>query len=172
MAKGTDTARSDIDLMGVADDIEYADVEAGLWDRARADVWRVDWMAPEHRVRIWSGQLSEVTRQGASFAAELVSLKADLERPVGRVYARNCDAEIGDARCRFDLSPPEFRGEAEVETVTGDKSFTADGLDAFPGGWFAGGAITWTSRSSARLSLAMAMARAKAAPEAREKSVG
>jgi uncharacterized phage protein (TIGR02218 family) len=128
-----------------ADFTEDADLEAGLWDRAAVDVWRVDWAAPEHRVRIWSGRLSEVTRQGASFVAELVSLKADLERPVGRVYARSCDAEIGDARCGVDLSQPEFRDEAGVAIVTGDKSFTVSGLGAFSEGWFAGGVITWTN---------------------------
>src|SRR5690606_37636121 len=83
--------------------LSEADLDAGLWDGARVDVWRVDWKAPEHRVCIWSGRLSEVTRRGASFAAELVSLKADLERPVGRVYARTCDADVGDARCGVDL---------------------------------------------------------------------
>jgi uncharacterized phage protein (TIGR02218 family) len=87
-----------------ADFIEDGDLEAGLWDRAMVDVWRVDWHAPEHRVRIWSGRLSEVTRRGSSFVAELVSLKADLERPVGRVYSRACDAEVGDIRCGIDLS--------------------------------------------------------------------
>jgi uncharacterized phage protein (TIGR02218 family) len=54
-----------------------ADLDGGLWDGARVDVWRVDWQAPEHRVLVWSGRLSEVTRRGAGFAAELVSLKGD-----------------------------------------------------------------------------------------------
>jgi uncharacterized phage protein (TIGR02218 family) len=126
-----------------ADFIEDADLEAGMWDRAAVDVWRVDWSEPEHRIPIWSGRLSEVTRQGANFVAELVSLKADLERPIGRVYARACDAEIGDARCGIDLSAPEFRGEGEIAILTGQKSFTASGLDGFDAGWFTGGTITW-----------------------------
>ncbi|HEV7693249.1 MAG TPA: DUF2163 domain-containing protein [Hyphomonadaceae bacterium] len=132
-----------------ADFIEEADLEAGLWDRAKVDVWRVDWKAPEHRVRIWSGRLSEITRHGASFVAELVSLKADLERPVGRVYARGCDAEVGDVRCGFDLSLPEFRGEGAVVIPVGDKSFTVGGLGGFADGWFVRGAISWTSGANA-----------------------
>lgn len=132
-----------------AEFIEDGDLEAGLWDRAAVDVWRVDWKAPEHRVRIWSGRLSEVSRRGASFAAELVSLKADLERPVGRVYSRGCDAEVGDARCGVDLSAPEFRGEGEVAALIGQKSFAASGLEAFDDGWFAGGAIVWSSGANA-----------------------
>lgn len=81
------------------DAITEEDLEAGLWDGARVDVWRVDWQAPEHRVHVWAGRISEVTRGTLGFEAQLVSLKADLERPVGRIYARRCDAVLGDARC-------------------------------------------------------------------------
>src|SRR5262245_13938673 len=49
-----------------ADFITDADLDAGLWDRARVDAFRVDWAAPEHGVCIWSGRLSEVTRRGAA----------------------------------------------------------------------------------------------------------
>lgn len=126
-----------------------ADLDAGLWDGARVDVWRVDWQAPEHRVRIWSGRLSEVTRQGAAFAAELVSLKADLERPIGRVYARACDAEVGDLRCDVDLDDPAFRAEGVVTDAIGSKRILASGLDGFAHGWFTGGVLNWTGGSNA-----------------------
>ncbi|MEZ5987246.1 MAG: DUF2163 domain-containing protein [Hyphomonas sp.] len=82
--------------------ITEADLAAGLWDGARVDVLRVDWERPDLFVQVWSGRLSEVTRGPGGFSAELVSLKADLERPVGRVYARACDAVLGDARCGVD----------------------------------------------------------------------
>jgi uncharacterized phage protein (TIGR02218 family) len=128
-----------------AEFITEADLGAGLWDGARVDVWRVDWQAPEHRVCIWSGRLSEVTRQGAAFAAELVSLKADLERPVGRVYARACDADLGDARCGVDLNDPALRANSVVTDAIGSKRFLASGLDAFEHGWFTGGILSWSS---------------------------
>jgi uncharacterized phage protein (TIGR02218 family) len=128
-----------------AEVITEADLDAGLWDGASVDVWRVDWEAPEHRVRIWSGRLSEVARQGARFTAELVSLKAGLERSVGRVYARNCDADVGDARCGADLDDPAFRGEGFVTEALGQKSVRVSGLAGFDDGWFAGGVLAWTS---------------------------
>lgn len=83
--------------------ITQDDLEAGLWDGAGLEVIRVDWQAPEHFVAVWSGRMTRVRRVGAAFEAELVSLKAALERPVGRVYARRCDAVLGDARCGVDL---------------------------------------------------------------------
>jgi uncharacterized phage protein (TIGR02218 family) len=125
--------------------ITEADLAAGLWDGARVDVWRVDWEAPEHRVQVWSGRLSEVGWSGAGFTAELVSLKADLERPVGRVYSRSCDAEVGDGRCRVDLTSGEFRAAGEVEEALGQKRFRASGLGDFDDGWFSGGMLEWSS---------------------------
>lgn len=122
-----------------------ADIDAGLWDGCRVDVWRVDWRALEHRIAIWSGRLSEITRQGEAFAAELVSLKADLERPIGRVYGRACDADVGDERCGFDLGAEGFHGEGVVSAVAGPKSFVASGLIGFDDEWFAGGRLTWAS---------------------------
>jgi len=84
--------------------ITEADLAAGMWNGARVDVWRVNWRDPEQRLQIWSGRLSEITHGAGGYSAELVSLKADLERPVGRVYSRRCDAVLGDARCGIDLS--------------------------------------------------------------------
>ncbi|HEX5008313.1 MAG TPA: DUF2163 domain-containing protein [Hyphomonadaceae bacterium] len=122
-----------------------ADLDAGLWDGARVDVWRVDWEAPEHRVCIWSGRLSDVTRRGARFVAELVSVKAGLERMIGRVYSRACDADVGDARCGVDLDAPEFRGDGVVTEVPGSKRIRVSGLAGFDDGWFAGGVLTWAA---------------------------
>lgn len=132
-----------------ADFVTDADLEAGLWDGARVDVWRVDWAAPEHRVRVWSGRLSEVARRGAGFAAELVSLKADLEWPVGRVFARSCDAEVGDVRCGVDLETGAFRGEGVASASPGVKRFGVSGLEAFAARWFVGGVLVWTSGANA-----------------------
>jgi uncharacterized phage protein (TIGR02218 family) len=131
------------------DFITESDIDAGLWDGARVDVWRTDWREPEHRVHVWAGQLSEVTRQGAGFAAELVSLKARLERKVGRVYARQCDADVGDARCSVDLTDPAFRGDGVVTGVQSAKQILASGLAGFGAGWFSGGRLTWVSGGNA-----------------------
>jgi hypothetical protein len=86
------------------DAISEADLTAGLWDSARVDVLRADWARPAFFVSVWTGRLSDVRHGQAGFEAELVSLKADFERPVGRVYTRRCDAVLGDARCGATVS--------------------------------------------------------------------
>lgn len=145
LAPGRATAEGPISAKFITE----ADLDAGLWDGVRVDAWRVDWNAPEHRLRIWSGTLSEVARQGARFTAELVSLKAGLERSVGRVYARACDADVGDVRCGFDLDDPGFRGEGLVTEALGPKRMRVSGLASFDDGWFAGGALAWTGGANA-----------------------
>lgn len=131
------------------DFLNGADVEAGLWDGARVDVSRVDWRAVEHRLMIWSGSLSEVSRTGASFSAELVSLKAGLERRIGRVYSRRCDADVGDARCGVSLAAPAFTVTGTVESLQGAQTLTSPALAAFDAGWFTGGRLAWTGGSNA-----------------------
>lgn len=106
--------------------IAEAALDAGLWDGARVDVWRVDWLETAHRVAVWSGRLSEVSRQGQAFSAELVSLKADFERMIGRVYSRGCDAALGDARCGVALDDPELVASGAVAAGC-DKSFATCG---------------------------------------------
>jgi uncharacterized phage protein (TIGR02218 family) len=125
--------------------ITEEDLLAGLWDGARVDVWRVDWRAPEHRVAVWSGRLSEVTREGDAFRAELVSVKSMLERTIGRVFQRSCDAELGDGRCGVDLSAPAFRASGMVTERIRPGRVRASGLAGHAPGWFTGGVLTWTS---------------------------
>ncbi len=122
LAPGHAAASGALMLDFISDDA----LDAGLWDGARVDVWRVDWGAVEHRVVVWSGRLSEVVRQGQSFTAELVSLKADLERMIGRVYARGCDAELGDVRCGVDLADPALVASGAIAAGC-DKSFAICG---------------------------------------------
>ena len=88
-------------VAGVLDDdrIAEADVAAGLWDAARVEAWRVDWMRPDLRARLGVGTLSQIRREGAGFTAEVEGPLAALERVVGRTYGRGCDAVLGDGRC-------------------------------------------------------------------------
>ena len=87
-----------------SDAVTEEDLLAGLWDGCRIEVFQVDWRAPELGTRhLWNGFLSEIQfNASGAFEAELVSLKADLERPIGRVIQRRCDAQLGDARCRAE----------------------------------------------------------------------
>jgi uncharacterized phage protein (TIGR02218 family) len=123
--------------------ITAEDLARGLWDGARVDIWRADWTAPAQRVHLFAGRLGEVRRGETTFAAELRGLQAALNAPVGRVFSRFCDADVGDARCGVDLSDVRWRGIGAVSAAIDHATFTATGLAAFADGLFARGMLTW-----------------------------
>ncbi|AYG95214.1 DUF2163 domain-containing protein [Brevundimonas naejangsanensis] len=99
----TGLAAGSLSASGGLDDaaITEADIAAGLYDGARVELWRVDWMRPDLRVRLWAGTLARIRREAGRFVADLDGPMAALERVVGRTYGRGCDAVLGDARCRL-----------------------------------------------------------------------
>ena len=114
-----DLSPDQANLTGIlnSDYITDADLEMGVWNGAKVDVFRVDWAAPEDHAHIWSGRLGEVSRNGEPFQAELLSLKVDLERRIGRFYLRKCDAQLGDERCGVDLAnAPEDQCDKQFST--------------------------------------------------------
>lgn len=83
--------------------ITEADIEAGLYDGATVELWRVDWDRPDLKVRMWTATLTGIRREAGAFTAELEGPLAKLERVVGRTYGRDCDAVLGDGRCGISL---------------------------------------------------------------------
>lgn len=87
-----------------SDAIDAADVEAGLFDGAGVEAWRLDWSEPGLKVLLWRGSIARLVRGGEAFTAEIEGPLAALERVAGRTYGRGCDASLGDARCGVDLA--------------------------------------------------------------------
>jgi len=114
---------------GVLDDesISEADIAAGKLDRAEVELWRVDWRRPVLKVRLWTARLAQIRCEGDAFTADLEGPLAALERVVGRTYGRDCDAELGDERCRVDLTA--FPGETCDKRWTTCRSKFASGAN-------------------------------------------
>jgi hypothetical protein len=85
-----------------SDVLTTADIEAGLWAGAMVEIWRVDWIDTALRVKTWTGCLGEIRQRDGVFEAELLGPAQALNHEVGRVFARRCDAALGDARCGID----------------------------------------------------------------------
>lgn len=109
------------EIVGVLDPalLGRSALEAGSFDKAEIQVWRVDWADPEARILLRTGHLGEVTCEGEGYRAEFRSLKHLLTQTGGRVYGRTCDAALGDTRCGIDLSDPAYRADGLV--AGGDK---------------------------------------------------
>jgi uncharacterized phage protein (TIGR02218 family) len=133
--------------------ITEADILAGRFDGARVETYLVNWAEISQRLLLNVQTIGEVTWAGSAFSAELRSLFHGLDQIQGRVYARRCDAALGDRRCGVDLDNPAFHAVVTIAEATGLRAVTVDGLDGFAPGWMRHGRLTFTSGANADLSV-------------------
>lgn len=93
-----------VSVAGGLDDnaINSGDLEAGLYDGVAVELWKLDWTRLDLAVRLWRGRIARVCREGDGFTGELEGPLAALDRVIGRTFGRDCDADLGDSRCRVD----------------------------------------------------------------------
>lgn len=154
------TSRFDLSVDGseiagalAADSLDEADLAAGRYDAARIDTYLVDWSEPSLFVLTARGTLGEVKREGRAFSAELRGPADALSQESGCLFTARCGADLGDARCKVDLSAPALRGNGTVAAAASASSFTAAGLDGFADGWFTAGRLVWSSGANAGLAV-------------------
>jgi uncharacterized phage protein (TIGR02218 family) len=135
------------------DSLTDADLAAGRYDAAAVETWLVDWSDPQLKVLTARATLGEVRREGQAFVAELRGLADLLSQESGRLYTAKCGADLGDSRCRVDLTDPAFRGSGAITGIEGTSIFVASGLDGFAETLFSAGRLTWTSGANNGLSI-------------------
>lgn len=136
-----------------ADGLTATDLANGRYDGAKVRAYLVDWSAPENAIELWAGSLGDVRRTETAFEAELKSPGAVLSAPLGRMYSRFCDADLGDARCGVNLAASAYSGAGAVTSLIGARRFASSGLSGFSSGVFTRGLLTWSSGQNAGASL-------------------
>ncbi len=126
-----------------------ADVAAGLYDGAGIETWLVDWTVPQARLLLDVASLGELRRAGGAFVAELRGLMHRLDVPTGRSFRATCDADLGDTRCRIDLTDPRYRTTGTVLAASEPGRLTVTLAGSFAPGWFSGGRLAWTGGTNA-----------------------
>lgn len=145
---GLATDTMEIDGVLSAFEISEEAITAGTYDGATVETLLVNWSAPAEWTMLRRAVIGKITRQDDHFTAELLSQSESLDRVNGRFIRRNCDASLGDARCKVDLNQSGFRTEGSVLHEEGRDAILADGLEGHAQGWFTGGRLTWTSGSN------------------------
>lgn len=104
-----------LDIDGIFDDaaISEAEMRAGLFDFAEVRIFLVNWADPSMgALRLRRGWLGEVTlSEQGSFRTELRGLTQALQQEIGEIYSAECRADLGDARCKVPVAPPEILRE-------------------------------------------------------------
>jgi uncharacterized phage protein (TIGR02218 family) len=147
-------AATGAEAAGILDDdsILEADLSNGLYDDASVETWLVDWTTVTDRVLLDIATLGEVRRGENSFSAELRSRAHIFDQQQGRSYQRHCAADLGDARCRVDLSASRHVVSGVVVEFAGGV-LTGDLAGGFGSGFFAGGRLVFTSGANNGASL-------------------
>ena len=89
-----------------SDQISAEGINSGLYENAKIDCFRVNWKDTSQIVKMSTGRLGSIRQKGEVFEAEWTGESILLDRSVGRVFSKLCDAEFGDARC--GLSAEDF----------------------------------------------------------------
>jgi uncharacterized phage protein (TIGR02218 family) len=125
--------------------ITEIDLTLGRWTGAKVDAFLVDWTNTSDALALWQGYIGSVTWQGQAFEFDIEGPEAALAGEIGRVYARTCDARLGDGRCKVDMTQAGRRLSAAVTSVPTDR----DVLIASPAGMavdaFINGRVAFTS---------------------------
>ncbi len=151
LSSSADLAVDNSDIEGALDNaaLSASDLAAGRYDGASVEIFRVNWAAPDQRALLKKAVIGEVSRAGNAFTAELRGLSAALDQPVGRVFQRLCDVNLGSAKCGVDLADAAFKTTGAVTALRDDQSFVASGFAGFADRWFDHGLLTWTTGANA-----------------------
>ncbi len=133
----------------VSTGLTEADILAGRYDDASVETWIVNWAEPEARLLTDVFSIGEIRRADGAFVAELRGPMHRLDEERGLTYRATCSADLGDGRCRVDLTSPAFTAEAAVATADGAQSLATHGLAGYAAGWFTGGRLLWLSGANA-----------------------
>ena len=123
--------------------LDEARLNAGDYDHAKIEIWRVNWQDVSQRILQRQGNLGEVTYGQGHFTAEVRGLAHVLNQQKGRLFQFSCDADVGDARCGVNLTAPGFQATGVVIAMT-NTSIELSGLAAFADDWFTRGIVLWS----------------------------
>ncbi|MCA0405273.1 MAG: DUF2163 domain-containing protein [Proteobacteria bacterium] len=116
--------------------IRAEDIEAGLYDGARLEVFLVDWEAPALDFRLDLATLGEIRRLDDRFIAETRDAFAAWDAPRGRLYTSACSARFGDEACGLDSALPAYTDTLTVTVVSAQRSLVGTMTQARAAGFF------------------------------------
>lgn len=131
--------------------ITDADIHSGLWDFAAIEVFEVnyrDLTMGRNVIRV--GTLGEVKGTRSKFTAEMRGLQQAYSRVVGRLYTKDCAADLGDGNCGISVAAWTVTGT--VDSVASNRVIS-DATRTEAAAYFVGGKVTFTSGLNNGLSM-------------------
>lgn len=127
--------------------ITAVDLQAGRWDSATLEIFLLNYQDLTIGQNVqFTGTIGNVTTGRLAFSVEQRGLTQPLSQNRGRIVSNQCDAILGDARCKVNLVP--FTRTGSVASPANGRSFI-DTARTEADGYWAGGNLTMTSGLSA-----------------------
>ncbi len=156
---GVSTDNSQFDAILNDDDLREIDLLNGKFDQAAFEVWLVNWQDLSQRALLNTGYIGEIQHTPNGFIAEFRGVKHQLNRQIGRLYQKNCDATLGDTRCQIDLSQPHFSESMTIIARVSNHSVMTSTLTNLSAKHLAHGRLKFTSAPFASLAKTILSAR-------------
>lgn len=129
--------------------IRAQEIEAGLFDGARLEVFLVDWSAPALDFLLDAATLGEIRRHDNRFVAETRDAFAAYDVVQGRLYSAACSARFGDAACGIDTAAPTLTIIASITGLNTARVCHVALAGNKPTGFFALGQAVFTTGPNA-----------------------
>lgn len=131
--------------------ITEADIMAGVWDYAEVYVFKLNYTdLTQGDLKLMRGRLGQVDTSGQLAQVEIRSMAQQLQQVIGEVIGPDCDAELGDSRCKKVLT--SFTHSVTVTAVTDNLAFT-DSARTEAADYFNYGLVTWLTGNNAGRSM-------------------
>lgn len=125
-----DLSPSNLEINALIDGtvITKQDVEAGLWSFAQVNILLLNYAdLTMGALPLNSGVMGQVEIKRNQIRAELRGLSQMMAQNIGEVYSPGCRAQLGDTRCKIDLTSLTF-ADVLVTSVQNKRVFSASSL--------------------------------------------
>lgn len=103
------------------------DIRTGLWDLAAIEIFMVNYNdLTMGKLILRKGTIGEIKTGRSQFTAELRGMTQPLQQEFGRIYTPSCSANLGDNKCKVNLSNYTFNGT--VSSVIDQHSWVDNSL--------------------------------------------
>lgn len=120
------------------------DLVNGLYDDATLELWLVNWADVSQTLLQEIGSLGQVKRGEFAFTAELRGLAHLFDQESGRLFQKDCSADLGDSKCQVVLAGSQFTAHDTISSTDNNIRFLAP-LTGYADDWFTNGRVTFTS---------------------------
>jgi uncharacterized phage protein (TIGR02218 family) len=144
-ADASDSSMSspNVEIVGFVDALHADELRNGLWDYSAVSLFLVNWASPDDgEIKMRRGTLGEFTMDDTGeFKVELRGISELLSSKIGELYSTECRAQLGDSRCKVDLTPFTVTGTV----LSGSTQHVIVAAVGQPAGWWDQGVVEMTS---------------------------